>query len=94
MPARLDVENVRSQFPALQRIVGDHPAVFLDGAAGSQVPRRVADAVSQYLLTTNANHGGPFATSTESDLVLAESHVAGLTSWGARIPTRSPSAPT
>ena len=86
MPARLDVENVRSQFPALQRIVGDHPAVFLDGAAGSQVPRRVADAVSQYLLTTNANHGGPFATSTESDLVLAESHVAAADFLGSQDP--------
>lgn len=76
MPARLDVDTVRTQFPALQRFVGDYPAVFLDGAAGSQVPRRVADAVSGYLLTTNANHGGPFATSTESDEVLAEAHAA------------------
>lgn len=62
-----DVESVRSHFPALERRVGEGPAVFFDGPAGSQVPRRVADAVSDYLLSMNANHGGRFATSRDSD---------------------------
>lgn len=76
MMAQLDLDAVRSQFPALGRTVGDHSAVFLDGAAGSQVPQRVADAVSSYLTGTNANHGGPFATSVESDAVLESAHQA------------------
>ena len=76
MTARLDLDAVRRQFPALSRTVAGHPAVFLDGAAGSQVPARVADAVSGYLTETNANHGGPFATSVESDAVLQAAHQA------------------
>ncbi len=34
----------------------------------------MAEAVSRYLLFTNANHDGPFATSRESDALLAEAH--------------------
>ncbi|WP_020468900.1 cysteine desulfurase-like protein [Zavarzinella formosa] len=57
-------EWARSHFPAL-----DRPAVFLDGPAGSQVPRSVIDAISSYYAKHNANHGGCFRTSRESDAV-------------------------
>ena len=76
MPARFNIDAVRDQYPALSRTVNGRPAIYLDGPAGSQVPRRVAEAVSGYLLTTNANHGGPFATSVESDEVLEQAHRA------------------
>ena len=76
MTARFDLESVRSQFPAFNRTVEGRPVVFLDGAAGSQVPSRVAEAVSGYLTGTNANHGGPFATSVESDAMLDAAHQA------------------
>ena len=76
MTARFDLESVRSQFPAFNRTVEGQPVVFLDGAAGSQVPSRVAEAVSGYLTGTNANHGGPFATSVESDAMLDAAHQA------------------
>jgi cysteine desulfurase family protein (TIGR01976 family) len=67
-----DVYSLRQQFPALQRC----PAIFLDGPGGTQVPQRVIDAVSRYLGTCNANHGGLFATSRASDAILHASHVA------------------
>ncbi len=70
------IDAVRAQFPGLEREVAGRPAVFFDGPAGSQVPRRVAEAVSNYLLHRNANHGGPFATAQESDAVLAQAHRA------------------
>ena len=76
MTASFNLESVRSQFPAFNRTVEGHPVVFLDGAAGSQVPSRVAEAVSGYLIGTNANHGGPFATSVESDAMLDAAHQA------------------
>jgi len=76
MTARFDLESVRSQFPAFNRAVEGRPVVYLDGAAGSQVPFRVAEAVSGYLTGTNANHGGPFATSVESDAMLDAAHQA------------------
>ncbi|MGE0760289.1 MAG: cysteine desulfurase-like protein [Pirellulaceae bacterium] len=68
--------HLRGQFPALARQVDGAPAVFFDGPAGTQVPQRVIDAISHYLTTCNANHGGVFATSVESDALLAEAHRA------------------
>src|SRR5262249_41848994 len=50
--------------------------IFLDGPAGTQVPRRVLDAVVHYLTRCNANHGGVFATSRESDVLLQRAHEA------------------
>ena len=61
----------RAQFPAFQR-----DAIFLDGPAGSQVPQCVIDAISDYLAHRNANHGGEFATSRESDAGLDAAHAA------------------
>ncbi|MFO0872184.1 MAG: cysteine desulfurase-like protein [Pirellulales bacterium] len=61
------VEQLRRQFPALHRVVHGQRAVFLDGPAGTQTPRPVIDAICRYLEQCNANHGGCFATSRESD---------------------------
>jgi cysteine desulfurase family protein (TIGR01976 family) len=68
------LEHCRRQFPALSRRVGDQPAVYLDGPAGTQVPQRVIDAISNYLAHANANHGGLFPTARESDALLDEVH--------------------
>lgn len=72
----LDVRTVRRRFPGLLRQDGDRPAIFFDGPAGSQVPRSVAEAVSNYLLYDNANHGGDFATSRATDLMTATARSA------------------
>jgi cysteine desulfurase family protein (TIGR01976 family) len=71
-----DVQALRRQFPALQQSRHGAMPVFLDGPGGTQVPRRVIDAVSHYLTACNANHGGAFATSVESDAVLENAHEA------------------
>ena len=76
MPSAFDVDGCRRQFPALAREHAGKPAVFFDGPAGSQTPRGVIDAVAGYLANTNANHEGVFATSVESDQILAEAHRA------------------
>jgi len=74
-PARLlkplNLDWVRSQFPALTRDVNGHRAAFLDGPGGTQVPQRVIDAVSKYLITSNANTCGAYATSRETDQTIA-----------------------
>jgi cysteine desulfurase family protein (TIGR01976 family) len=72
----IDVEACRRQFSALQRKVNGKVPVFLDGPGGTQVPRRVMDAVAHYYSTCNANHGGVFTTSRESDAILHEAHQA------------------
>ncbi|HMP16084.1 MAG TPA: hypothetical protein PKD72_03600, partial [Gemmatales bacterium] len=63
MEHSFDPASVRDQFPALARQVNGQHAIFTDGPAGSQVPRRVAAAISDYLFHHNANHGGAFVTS-------------------------------
>lgn len=72
----LDVDSVRQQFPALSRTINGKPVIYFDGPAGSQTPRRVTEAMTRYLLETNANHGGAFTTARESDAILAEAHRA------------------
>ena len=74
---RYDVAYVRSQFPALKRTIDGRPAAFLDGPGGTQTPQRVLDAVRDYLADHNANYGGRFATSEETDAVIADAHAAG-----------------
>jgi cysteine desulfurase family protein (TIGR01976 family) len=86
MPSDFPIDAVRAQFPGLQREVAGHSAIFFDGPAGSQVPRRVADAVSEYLLGCNSNHGGSFASAQESDAILAEAHRALADFLGAERP--------
>src|SRR5947207_15662546 len=70
------VEQFRQQFPALQRSVEGRTPVYLDGPGGTQVPQRVVDAISHYLSTCNANHGGVFTTGRESDRIVHEAHAA------------------
>ncbi len=71
-----DVEASRRQFPALQQTREGRTPVFLDGPGGTQVPQRVIDAMTEYLTTCNANHGGVFTTSRLSDAILHKAHQA------------------
>lgn len=75
--------EVRDRFPALGRQVGGVPAVYLDGAGGSQVPESVLSAVASYLTNDNGNTGGAFATSIATDHLLAEARDAAADLLGA-----------
>jgi cysteine desulfurase family protein (TIGR01976 family) len=72
----LDLTHIRSQFPSLAQTVNGHPAVFLDGPGGTQVPQRVIDAISKYLRRDNANTGGAYQTSRHTDAMIAEARAA------------------
>jgi cysteine desulfurase family protein (TIGR01976 family) len=80
-PAALDLGWVRSQFPALGQTISinehlnQHP-VFFDGPGGTQVPQRVIDAIADYLAHNNANSGGAYQTSRNTDRMIAESRSA------------------
>jgi cysteine desulfurase family protein (TIGR01976 family) len=80
------LDHCRRQFPALSRRVGEFPAIYLDGPAGTQVPQRVIDAMGDYLAHRNANHGGLFPTARESDQLLDEVHRAAAHFLGADDP--------
>src|ERR1700686_34917 len=75
-PAALDLSYVRAQFPSLAQTVNGHPAAFLDGPGGTQVPQRVIDAIADYLRRDNANTGGAYATSRRTDAMIAEARSA------------------
>ncbi len=75
-PTKLNLTWVRAQFPALAQTVNGHPAVFLDGPGGTQVPQRVIDGISGYLHRNNANTGGAYATSRNTDATIAEARRA------------------
>jgi len=67
----LDLAAIRSQFPALNR-----PAIFFDNPGGTQIAKQSLDRINRYLIESNANHEGAFATSIASDAVLDEAHRA------------------
>jgi selenocysteine lyase/cysteine desulfurase len=52
------------------------PAVFFDNPGGTQIAQPAIDRMLAYLTNHNANHEGVFATSVESDAILAEAHQA------------------
>lgn len=67
----LSLPAVRAQFPALRQ-----PVIFFDNPGGTQIAQESIDRMVSYLTAHNANHGGAFATSQESDAILDEGHQA------------------
>jgi cysteine desulfurase family protein (TIGR01976 family) len=68
------ISEVRANFPALEKLDGTTTRTYLDNPAGTQVPLRVAEAISDYMLSNCANLGGHFSTSLTSDQVVAQAH--------------------
>jgi cysteine desulfurase family protein (TIGR01976 family) len=68
---RLDINTIRQQFPGLMR-----QAIFFDNPGGTQIAKPALDRMVDYLINTNANHAGPFATSIASDAIIDEAHQA------------------
>jgi cysteine desulfurase family protein (TIGR01976 family) len=71
-----DIAWVREQFPSLQLKVNGQPAAFLDGPAGTQVPRQVIEAVQKYFLEANANTYGAFPTSRRTNEMISNARAA------------------
>jgi len=82
----LDPNTIRSQFPALRQQAGATPVVFFDNPGGTQIAQASLDRVAAYLVQHNANHGGAFPTSQQSDAVLEEAHAAMADFYNARQP--------
>src|SRR5262249_22482844 len=68
--------NVRRDFPALDRKHEGHSVAYFDGPGGTQVPRQVVDAVSDYLFHPNANTHWLYPTTAETDEALDAARVA------------------
>jgi cysteine desulfurase family protein (TIGR01976 family) len=72
----LDLKWIRAQFPALTQKINGQPAIFFDGPGGTQVPGSVLDAISDYLVRSNANAHGAFATSARTDALIISARAA------------------
>jgi cysteine desulfurase family protein (TIGR01976 family) len=68
-------EEIRSHFPALERVHEGARVAYFDGPGGTQVPRAVVEAVSDYLYHHNANTHWAYPTSAETDEILEDARV-------------------
>ena len=62
-----NVDEIRKDFPILNREVNGYPLVYFDNAATSQTPKQVMDAIVDYYSNYNANiHRGVHSLSQEA----------------------------
>jgi cysteine desulfurase family protein (TIGR01976 family) len=80
------LQAIRQQFPSLQRLHEQQEAVYLDGPAGSQVPRRVAERIAEVMIDHQANRHGRFETSRQVDAVIDAAHQAAADFLGSNDP--------
>jgi len=66
-----DPQAIRAQFPALSR-----PVIYFDNPGGTQIARTSLERIQSYLVNCNANHGGAFAASVESDALVEAARAA------------------
>ncbi|MDG5490922.1 cysteine desulfurase [Psychroserpens sp. SPM9] len=63
----INIDNIRADFPILNRQVNGKPLVYFDNAATSQTPQQVIDVIVDYYSNYNANiHRGVHTLSQEA----------------------------
>jgi selenocysteine lyase/cysteine desulfurase len=65
------IEDIRAEFPAVSNAGS---TAFLDNPAGTQLPRRVVDAVSAAMIGASSNLGGYFGSSINADAIWERTH--------------------
>src|SRR5947208_15420587 len=77
------IDQVRAQFPALDRTAGGTPRIYFDAPGGTQACRPAIAAMTRHLEEGSANSGGAFATSVETDALSQAAHEAAADLLGA-----------
>ena len=63
----IDVQNIRKDFPILEREINGSQLVYLDNAATTQKPRQVIESLVNYYENSNSNvHRGVHSLSMEA----------------------------
>src|SRR5512135_1451229 len=83
MKTKNSLSKRRRDFPSLTRKHNGIPLAYFDGPAGSQVPKHVTDAIGSYYRRSNANTGGAFVTSVETNKLVDEARSVLATFLGA-----------
>lgn len=68
--------EIRSQFPALERVHEGRAVAYFDGPGGTQAPRAVGEAMTDYLYRHNANTHWAYPSSAETDEILDEARAS------------------
>src|SRR5882762_10082538 len=68
--AMTSTDEIRQHFPALARTHNGYSVAYFDGPGGTQVPRQVVEAMTDYLYHHNANTHWAYPTSEETDAAL------------------------
>lgn len=77
MTKAFPIEQVRSQFPALQSTSDkDKPLIFFDGPGGTQMVQQAVDGMVAYISSGMANLHGTFPTSIRTEETIAASRSA------------------
>ena len=72
----LNVENIRKDFPILDREINGKKLIYFDNAATSQTPLSVIDSISNYYKNYNANiHRGVHTVSEEATEAYEKSRI-------------------
>jgi cysteine desulfurase family protein (TIGR01976 family) len=79
----ISTEAIRAFFPALERRHAGQPVAYFDGPGGTQVPRQVVEAMTDYLCHHNANTHWQYPSSVETDRTLATAREAYADFFGA-----------
>lgn len=72
----ISLDEIRAQFPALERTHNGFPVAYFDGPGGTQVPHSVVEAMTNYLYHHNSNTHWGYPTSAETDELIADSRSA------------------
>ena len=72
----MDINAIRAHFPALERMHNGKPVAYFDAPGGTQVPREVAEAMTEYLFRHNANTHWVYPTSEETDAIIENARAA------------------
>jgi len=75
-PTVATVDEIRSHFPALERVWNGHPVAYFDGPGGTQIARPVVEAMNDYLYNHNANTHWEYPSSHETDEIIDRSREA------------------
>jgi cysteine desulfurase family protein (TIGR01976 family) len=67
------IDQIRNQFPALDRTYNGRSAVYFDGPGGSQVVQGSIDAIVTYMSNGGANLHGQFPSSRETEEYIQQS---------------------
>ncbi|MFM1652054.1 cysteine desulfurase-like protein [Brevibacillus sp. B_LB10_24] len=78
------IQEVREQFPALNRTYNGKPVAYFDGPGGSQTVKSAIEEIASYMANGGANLHGSFPTSRETEAIIAEAREAVADLFGAR----------